>query len=173
MITVSDPKRSRILAADATGLKQHNRGEWMGKKWRVKRGFVKRHVMVDTQTMKIVALSVTDESVADVTEFHPLLGQCMDAVGTKGGAGGAPGHSEDPGPDAPARERGDVAPPCHPVYQNRLASGSRPSPRPRRTAPMTRQRPISYMAMPHTARGTTWPRARVQVSFRASCTGST
>ena len=50
MITVSDPKRSRILAADATGLKQHNRGEWMGKKWRVKRGFVKLHVMVDTHS---------------------------------------------------------------------------------------------------------------------------
>ena len=31
MITVSDPKHSKILAADATGLKQHNRGEWMGK----------------------------------------------------------------------------------------------------------------------------------------------
>ena len=30
-ITVSDPKHSRILAADATGFKQHNRGEWMGK----------------------------------------------------------------------------------------------------------------------------------------------
>ena len=74
MITVSGPKRSMILAADATRLKQHNRGEWMGKKWRVKRGFVKLHVMVDTQTMKIVALSVTDESVGDVTEFRPLLG---------------------------------------------------------------------------------------------------
>ena len=34
MITVSDPKYFRVLAADATGLKQHNRGERMGKKWR-------------------------------------------------------------------------------------------------------------------------------------------
>ena len=33
VITVSDPKHSRILAADATRLKQHIRGEWMGKKW--------------------------------------------------------------------------------------------------------------------------------------------
>ena len=39
MITVSDPKHSRILAADATGLKQHDKGERMGKKWRMKRGF--------------------------------------------------------------------------------------------------------------------------------------
>ena len=30
--------------------------------------------MVDTQTMKIVALSVTDESVGDVTEFPLAAG---------------------------------------------------------------------------------------------------
>ena len=125
MITVSDPTHSRILAADATELKQHNRGEWMGKKWRVKRGFVKLHVMVDTQTMKIVAMSVTDESVGDVTEFRPLLGQSMDAVGARDGADDAPCHSQDPGPDAPARER-DCAPPRHPAYQNRLASSISP-----------------------------------------------
>ena len=126
VITVSDPKRSRILAVNATGLKQHNRGEWMGKKWRVKRGFVKLHVMVDTQTMKIVALSVTDESVGDVTEFRSLLGQSMDAIGAKDGAGDAPCHSRDPGPDTPAGKRGDGAPSHHPIYQNRLASGAPP-----------------------------------------------
>ena len=75
---------------------------------RVKRGFVERHVMVDTQTMKMVALSVTDESVGDVTEFRSLLGQSMDAIGAKGGASG---YSKDPGPDAPAWKRGDDAPP--------------------------------------------------------------
>ena len=125
MITVSDPTHSRILAADATGLKQHNRGEWMGKKWRVKRGFVKLHVMVDTQTMKIVALSVTDESVGDVAEFRSLLGQSMNAIGARGGADDAPYHSKDPGPNAPAGKQ-DCAPPRHPVYQNRLASGISP-----------------------------------------------
>ena len=122
MITVSDPKHSRILAADATGLKQHNRGEWMGKKWKVKRGFVKLHVMVDTQTMKIVALSVTDESVGDVAEFRSLLGQSMDAVGAGDGAR----RSKNPGQDAPDGKRGDGAPPRHPSYQNRLASGIPP-----------------------------------------------
>ena len=125
MIAVSDPKHSRILAADATGLKQHNRGEWMGKKWRVKRGFVKLHVMVDTQTMKIVALSVTDESVGDVTEFRSLLGQSMDAVGAGGGADDAPCHSQDPGPNAPTGER-CCAPSRRPAYQNHLASGISP-----------------------------------------------
>ena len=123
MIIVSDPEHSRVLAADATGLKQHNRGEWMGKKWRVKRGFVKLHVMVDTQTMKIVALSVTDESVGDVTEFRPLLGQCMDAA--EGGVGDAVHHSKDPGPDVQTGKQ-DCVPRRHPAYQNRLASGIPP-----------------------------------------------
>ncbi len=79
MITVSNKKHSRILAVDATGLKQHNRGEWMSKKWKVKRGFVKMHAMVDTQTMKITAISITDESVGDITKFQSLLGQSVDA----------------------------------------------------------------------------------------------
>ncbi len=43
VVTVSDKKRSRILALDASGLKQHNRGEWMRAKWKVRRGFVKMH----------------------------------------------------------------------------------------------------------------------------------
>ena len=154
VITVSDPKHSRILAADTTRLKQHNRGEWMGKKWRVKRSFVKLHVMVDTQTMKIVALSVTDESVADVTEFRSLLGQSMDAIGAEGDVGDASYHSKDPGLDAPAGEWGDGTP-RHSAYQNRPASGISSLAPPRRTARMIWQRPISYMAMPRTAQGTT------------------
>lgn len=60
----------------------------------MERGFVKLHVMVNTQTMKIVALSVTDESVGDVTEFRSLLGQSMDVIGAKGGAGDAVHHSK-------------------------------------------------------------------------------
>ena len=98
----------------------------MGKKLRVKRGFVERRVMVDTQTMEMAALSVTDESVSDVTEFRALRGQSVDAIGAKGGAGDAPYHSKDPGPDTPAGKRGDGAPPRHPAYQNRLASGAPP-----------------------------------------------
>ena len=46
----------------------------MSKKWKVKRGFVKMHAMVDTQTMKIVAISITDESVGDITELYITVG---------------------------------------------------------------------------------------------------
>ena len=60
-----------------------------------------------------------------MTEVRLLLGQSMDAVGVKGGAGDAVHHSKDPGPGAPAGEQ-DCAPPRHPVYQNRLTSGIPP-----------------------------------------------
>ncbi len=79
VVTVSDKKRSRILALDASGLKQHNRGEWMRAKWKVRRGFVKMHVLVDTETMKILALEVTDDSVGDSSMFCKLLGQVVGA----------------------------------------------------------------------------------------------
>ena len=49
----------------------------------------------------------------------------MDTVGARGGAGDTGHHSQDPGPDAPAREQ-DRSPPRHPAYQNRLASGISP-----------------------------------------------
>ena len=109
MVTVSDRKGSRMLALDASGLKQHNRGEWMRAKWRVRRGFVKMHVLVDTETMKILALEVTDDAVGDSTMFESLLGQVVDAGGAR--------HTE---PPAAPRSGGG------PRYENLLASGIPP-----------------------------------------------
>ena len=125
VVTVSDRRHSRILAADATGLKRHNRGEWMRVKWKVRRGFVKMHVLVDTQTMKILALSVTDDSVGDSTMFGSLLGQHVDAVGANGGPDGAPDRPKatGPSPDTPAGP--DGASSCL-RYKNHLASGVSP-----------------------------------------------
>ncbi len=53
------------LAVDSTGLKQHNRGEWIRHKWKVRRGFVKLHVMVDVDTKKILAVQVTDDRTGE------------------------------------------------------------------------------------------------------------
>ena len=50
-----------LLAVDATGLKVGNRGEWIRHKWKVRRGYVKLHALVDTDTGMILAFS-TDES---------------------------------------------------------------------------------------------------------------
>ena len=146
VVTVSDRKHSRILAADATGLKRHNRGEWMRAKWKVRRGFVKMHVLVDTETMRILALSVTDDSVGDSTMFSSLLGQHVDAIRKEGGPDGAPDRPKatGPSPDAPAGTDGALPgteaagprPAAAPAdtdgassclrYKNHLASGASP-----------------------------------------------
>ncbi len=91
VVTVSDRKRRRILALDASGLKQHNRGEWMRAKWKKRRGFVKMHILIDTETKKILALEVTDDSVGDSSMFGALLGQVAGAGDGDGdGDGGSP-----------------------------------------------------------------------------------
>ena len=73
MITVRDRPGNLVMIADATGLKQHNRGEWIRKKWKVRRGFVKAHLMIDADTRQVLAVSVTSEAVGDSTELPALL----------------------------------------------------------------------------------------------------
>ena len=55
-----------IIAADSTGIKVTNRGQWMQDKWKTgKKGYLKIHVAVDVKTKEILALEVTDEKVHD------------------------------------------------------------------------------------------------------------
>ncbi len=55
-----------IIAADSTGIKITNRGQWMQDKWKAgKKGYLKIHVAVNIKTKKIIALEVTDEKVYD------------------------------------------------------------------------------------------------------------
>ena len=42
-----------FLAGDSTGLKPTSRGDWMGTKWNIRRGFIKMHVIVDSKTKKL------------------------------------------------------------------------------------------------------------------------
>ncbi|MCT8338419.1 IS5 family transposase [Methanoculleus sp. Afa-1] len=64
-----------IIAADSTGIKVTNRGEWLREKWRVRRGWIKLHAMIDVETNQVLGLEVTDESVQDDRMFVPLLDQ--------------------------------------------------------------------------------------------------
>ena len=41
------------IAVDSSGIKVSNRGEWIHKKWRVQRGFIKVHIAVDVKTKQI------------------------------------------------------------------------------------------------------------------------
>ena len=63
----SDDDDVVIIAADSTGIKVTNRGQWMQDKWDVKnkKGYLKIHVAVNIKTKEILALEVTDEKVHD------------------------------------------------------------------------------------------------------------
>jgi hypothetical protein len=69
-----------FLAGDSTGLKPTSRGDWMGEKWNVKRGFIKLHIMVDSNTKKIYAVSVTDEKSGDAPEFKKILDEALQNI---------------------------------------------------------------------------------------------
>jgi len=61
------------IAVDSSGIKVSNRGEWIRKKWKVKRGFIKVHIAVDTRTKQILAIEVTRENVSDGRMLKPLV----------------------------------------------------------------------------------------------------
>ena len=50
-----------VIAVDASGVKVSNRGDWMRRRWRMRRGYLKIHIAVDVKRKKILALKVTDE----------------------------------------------------------------------------------------------------------------
>lgn len=47
---VEDPHEPLVISVDSSGLKVLNRGEWMREQWKVRRGWVKVHIAVDTRT---------------------------------------------------------------------------------------------------------------------------
>jgi hypothetical protein len=61
------------IAVDSSGIKVSNRGEWIHKKWRVQRGFIKVHIAVDVKTKQILAIEVTREDVGDGRMFGKLV----------------------------------------------------------------------------------------------------
>ena len=66
-----------FLAGDSTGLKPTSRGDWMDAKWNIRHGFIKMHIMVDSRTKKIYAVSVTNDKVGDAPEFKKLLDEAI------------------------------------------------------------------------------------------------
>ena len=68
------------LAVDSAGLKQYGRGERIRHKWKIRRGFVKLHVMVDGDTKKILAAQVIDDRAGDSPMPVPLLEEAPEVV---------------------------------------------------------------------------------------------
>lgn len=66
-----------VIAADSSGIKVANRGEWIRKRWHVRRGFIKMHIAVDKESKEIVAMKVTREHVHDGKKLIPLVKQVM------------------------------------------------------------------------------------------------
>ena len=62
-----------VIAVDATGIKVANRGDWIRRRWKVRRGYLKIHVAVDVKRKKILALEVTDERTGDGRMLKPLV----------------------------------------------------------------------------------------------------
>ena len=57
-----------VIVLDSTGIKVTNRGQWMHKKWHIKKkkGYLKIHIAVNIKTNKeILALEVTDKKSHD------------------------------------------------------------------------------------------------------------
>lgn len=70
-------KTNLVISIDSSGLKVHNRGEWIRKVHKVRRGFLKIHVAVNTKTNEIVELDSTRENVHDNRRFRPLVRRIM------------------------------------------------------------------------------------------------
>jgi Transposase DDE domain len=73
-----------VIALDSTGIKVANRGEWMGHKWHVRKGYLKIHVAVDIKKKRILSLEVTSEEVHDGKMLKKLVDNASENNDVKG-----------------------------------------------------------------------------------------
>jgi hypothetical protein len=69
-----------VIAIDSTGIKVTNRGEWMREKWRIHRGWIKVHVVIDRKTRNLLAMEVTDEIIQDEACCIPLIDSAQESL---------------------------------------------------------------------------------------------
>jgi hypothetical protein len=69
-----------VIAIDSTGIKVTNRGEWMREKWRIHRGWIKVHVVIDRESRNILAMEVTDETIQDDACCIPLIDSAQNSL---------------------------------------------------------------------------------------------
>jgi stalled ribosome alternative rescue factor ArfA len=65
------------IALDSSGIKVTNSGDWMRKKWKVKRGYLKIHLAVDVRSKEAVSMQVTEETVSDGSQAEALVQEAM------------------------------------------------------------------------------------------------
>lgn len=71
----SESDKGAVIAIDASGMKVARRGDWIRKKWKVRKGWLKVHISVEVETKELLGITVTDESVSDNKEFRNLMEQ--------------------------------------------------------------------------------------------------
>lgn len=74
-----------VVSLDSSGVKVSNRGDWIRRKWKVRRGWIKVHLAVDEGGKQCVAVMVTDETVGDQNMFGPVVRLADRSVRAKGG----------------------------------------------------------------------------------------
>jgi len=63
--TIKHTEGDVVVERDRTGIKVTNQGEWMREKWRIHRGWIKVHVVIDRKSREILAMDVTDETISN------------------------------------------------------------------------------------------------------------
>lgn len=72
---LTNPKTGYVASLDSTGLKIHGQGEWNRKKHkqRDRANWVKMHLVIDNQSMQILAVESTADDVQDPEMFNDLM----------------------------------------------------------------------------------------------------
>lgn len=66
------------ITVDSSGIKVTNRGDWIRKEHGLERkGWLKLHVAVDTMSMQILSMEVTEEDVHDTRMLRPLVEEAL------------------------------------------------------------------------------------------------
>lgn len=81
---LTSSKEPVYIALDSTGVKVHNSGDWMRRRFKVRKGYLKIHIAVNVETKQIVALEVTREYVHDGTMLEGLVEESSRKVEVKG-----------------------------------------------------------------------------------------
>ena len=72
------------IAIDSTGVQVHRSGDWIRKRFKVRKGYLKVHVAVNVETKQIIALDVTREYIHDGTRLKGLMEESSRRVDVKG-----------------------------------------------------------------------------------------
>ncbi len=81
LLEIHDQGDDLVVAVDSTGIKVTNRGEWMREMWRVHRGWIKAHIIVDVKSKDLLGIEITNKHFSDGEVFPALLDQAQEAAG--------------------------------------------------------------------------------------------